>query len=607
MGKIIYTLSLLLYASTFCFSQKNTKYDSLCFECVNTKSESEKIAALNNLKNYCYNKKYLRREGDSVFHEQLRIAKSTGDKTLILNAYFNNSVADIEPWSSNEEFRNATGFLRQAIDHAKKMNENYYLVTGYLRLAFVLRKKGDLDEALVAATTGIPVLDWINNDSLKAALYIEMGEIYRTKGIYLPACTYYNRAYDIAVKENKYPLQSDIHHRFSNLYKELGDFEEANTHLQESIKINTENENPEGLVKDNIDLARLTDDTFYAQKALQIAESQHMENHALAARRVLFSIYMLQGKSEKTLEYFNSNEELKESFTKRRKEDYNITMGEIFRYGNQPDLALNYFILAENELSQSYGVNNTRALLLEIAACYELKNTNKKAIEYYSKALPYFNESEDISSRQYIASHLSVLYKKEQRLDTALFYQERSASLKDSIQQLSHNKELALLGVSRENRQHDEELLQIRLAQQRSYNRQYQIIAIVICLVLIVALILGSLRLSPKVSKYLLPLIPYIFFIGIVEFILLLFETKFLHDFTHGEPLVLWIIKILLIATIIPAQHALEHWLTKFLQSRGLEKIRINLFSWLWSKKTRPAKTHIVASEKNSELLPNNN
>src|SRR5207344_2606187 len=90
-------------------------------------------------------------------------------------------------------------------------------------------------------------------------------------------------------------------------------------------------------------------------------------------------------------------------------------------------------------------------------------------------------------------------------------------------------------------------------------------------------------------SKTTIRLLGYVAFISLFEFIIVLIDG-FIHRLAHGEPLKIWLIKIVLIALLVPFQHYLEHGLIKFLASRKLIAAR-NKFSIkkLWQNMKKPA------------------
>ena len=94
------------------------------------------------------------------------------------------------------------------------------------------------------------------------------------------------------------------------------------------------------------------------------------------------------------------------------------------------------------------------------------------------------------------------------------------------------------------------------------------------------------------VSRYTIRTLSYFGFICLFEFVVMLLDT-FLHNtITHGEPLKTWLIKIFLIALLVPFQHFLEHSLTTFLESRKLMQLRRLLAVNQWWRKKNVSHPH---------------
>jgi hypothetical protein len=72
-----------------------------------------------------------------------------------------------------------------------------------------------------------------------------------------------------------------------------------------------------------------------------------------------------------------------------------------------------------------------------------------------------------------------------------------------------------------------------------------------------------------QVSEATIKLLGFFAFILLFEFIILIADTK-IHHMTHGEPLPILAIKIVLIAILLPLHHWLEHKVVKYLTSRRL-------------------------------------
>jgi hypothetical protein len=114
-------------------------------------------------------------------------------------------------------------------------------------------------------------------------------------------------------------------------------------------------------------------------------------------------------------------------------------------------------------------------------------------------------------------------------------------------------------------------------ATERKRNLQYMAITIAIAAFFFLMVLVGSF----PVSRFTIKALSYFAFICLFEFIVLLIDSA-LHHATHGEPLKIWLVKIFLIALLVPLQHGLEHGLTRFLASRRLVKMRSRLSVRRW-------------------------
>lgn len=593
-----YLIFLFITSLNFCIAQDVQTVDSLCRICMISKTEPEKVDALNNLANYYYNNKFYK-QADSVLTEQLHIAELSNNNDLILKTYFDNYINNISGWSKKEDFDWTIQFIEQGIEFAKSINDYDHIAIGYSRLAGILRKRGENEKAVENATMGLMGFQNINSDSVKAIVYIELGDCYLSKGQSVEACKSYNNAFDIALKSKNHILESDIYRRLANLYYVLGDITEAKKSLLKSVGVNKTYGNGEGLIKDYTELARVTDDTFYVKLSLSLSDSLHIDNYKLRVENIMLAIYMTKlTDSRKALEYLNSQAELKENFMEGGMANYYFELGEIYRYANNPDSALRYFKMAEPDLFKTFDASNAKYIFSEMAVCYELKNDKKNAIDYYEKTLDY--SKGDLSSIASISNSLSELYKQTGDFQKALSYKTIATKTQDSLTQLSKNKDIALLEVARETRKHEVEIEQEAEHLKNVQNLQYMAITISISVVFLCLLVIGMFA----VSKLVIKILGYFFFISLFEFIVLLLDNTFLNNATHGQPLKLWLIKIGLIALLVPCQHFLESRLLKFLESRKLLEARTKFsFKKWWIRIRKQSSRPEIAIEEGVGVL----
>jgi hypothetical protein len=211
--------------------------------------------------------------------------------------------------------------------------------------------------------------------------------------------------------------------------------------------------------------------------------------------------------------------------------------------------------------------------------------------------------SEHANNPNYIVTYsdsLSVLYEKVNDFKNALFYSKQSMIYKDSLKTLSKEKDIALMKVDRENRRHEQDILQQQKLENSRRNIQYMAITVVLIIVFFGMLLIGTF----PVSKLTVRMMGYFFFISLFEFIVLLIDNLFLTHVVHNQPLKLWLIKIALIGLLAPFQHFLEKNLIGLLASRKLIEARnnISIKKW-WFKIRKPLPVEDKGLEEDSAVL----
>lgn len=597
MQKIAITLLVFFVLSQKkCFAQFSKQLDSLCVLCNRTTSDSQKVIALGKLADYYYIFK-LERQADSILNQQLLIAELSNNSNLILQALFGDAILNISSTATSESFDKTIKFIQKGIDYAKSTNQYNYIALGYTRMSDILRRRGEYDKALSNSVLALSSLQNVTSDSVKALTYISLGDTYQARGEEVSACTNYNNAYDIAVKIKSVPLQSKIHHCISEMYKSLDDDDLAKDELNKSLTLNKLSGYSEGMMMDYFDLARLTEEPYFISKAIDIADSLRLYKYLINAKRLMLAYYYVVEKNNgKALQYLKNEPDMKQSFLNSGIENYYQTIGNIYLYSNQPDSALFYYQLAVPEFERKFDKQPTQIIFELMAESYTLKNDFSKAIIYYRKALELTDDSKTIAK---YSDSLSDLYEKQKDYKHAFFYSKQATTFKDSLRSLSKEKDIALLKVDRENRKHEQELIQQQKTENNKRNLQYMAITVVIIIVFFGMLLIGSF----PVSKLTVRLMGYFFFISVFEFIVLLIDNLFLTHVVHNQPLILWLIKIALIGLLVPFQHFLEHNLLGLLESKKLIEVRtkFSLKRW-WSSLKKPPSNEEVLEEDTAVL-----
>jgi len=593
----IIVLGFLFFTSAI-RSQVNHKIDSLIILLQKANGDSAKVMISGKLAEY-YFIYQLDKAGDSMLQKQLNIAEFSQNKYLILQALFGNAITNISNWRSKETFDRAILFLNKGLDYAKSTGDEDYIALAYTRIAALYRKRGQLENSFTNANIAFTSSLNIRSDSIKILAAIELGDTYLAKGESLLAFKTYINAYDKSAAIDNIHLQSEVLHRYSSLYQTLGNRDQAKENLYQSLELNRENKNYEGLINDYIDLARLTDERFFIEKAIQLSDSLNLEKYLIQVKRIMFGYYTyIIGNSDSTVNYINSNADLKQVFLNGGLPSYHWNLGSVFHYANKPDSALYYFKSAEPFFNRDYDIRTRQALYEEMAECYLMKQDHKQSIVYFEKALELIKQYNDPAKEARYTLSLSDLYSKLENYKMAYSYSSRSAQLKDSLQKLSNLRDIALVEVNNEKRNHEKELQAQEERRIVRRNLQYMAITVALTVIFLVLIVMGTLSASPLTIK----ILGYFSFISLFEFIVLLIDN-FLHRIAHGEPLKIWLCKIILIALLVPFQHYLEHGMIRFLASKRLAKIKEKVSFKKWWQAKKPTTDTIDEIEKDGAVL----
>ena len=511
MKKIpIILLLLFIFSLNFCAAQFKRQLDSLCIVCNNTLSDSDKVVALGKIANLYYTYQ-LNRQGDSVLHDQLQVAELSDNNNLILLALFSDAITNISTYATAESFDKIVAFLQRGIDFAKSQNQYDYTALGYTRMANVLRKRGQNDKALYEATQALQLLPNISSDSIKAIIYMELGNSYVARSEAVSAVRNFNNAFDIALKLKSVPLQSEIYHCFAEMYFVLLENKDiAKDFLKKSIKLDKENNYLEGQIRDYYDLSRVTDEVSYLKKAITLSDSLHYNKYILQAKKLMFLYYFIVDKNaDKALQYLNNESDVKESIINQGIGNYYLTLGHIYYYSDKFDSALAYFKLAEYDFVKNFDETRTRGLFKYIASTYQKLYDLPNAIAYYLRALALSKKTNDAKSVASVSDSLSTLYELQGDYKQAYIYSMQARGYNDSLRKLSKARDIALLDVDRENRKHEDELRQEAQRQNNKRDAQYMLITVSLTVLFSIMLLIGTF----PVSKLTIRMLGYFFFI----------------------------------------------------------------------------------------------
>ena len=302
-------------------------------------------------------------------------------------------------------------FVNKGLEYSKTIGREDYVTLSYIRLATLYRKKGESDKAFYNTNNALTSSLIINNDSIKILATIESGDSYQAKGESLWAFKAYTNAFDNAVAEDNVVLQSEVYHRFSELYLSLRNDPTAKEYLLRSVELNKKHMNGEGLIKDYIDLARLTNERYYIEKALSLSDSLNLENYFIRAKEIMYGYYtVLVRNSDSTLKFLNDNPDLTQTWKNIGMPYYFMNIGSVYQYADKWDSAVYYLQLAQPGYEKHFNNKNRQELYTEIGKCYSLLQKPEQAILYYEKAFDLIKQINSLANAIAYSDALCSLY-----------------------------------------------------------------------------------------------------------------------------------------------------------------------------------------------------
>lgn len=441
----------------------------------------------------------------------------------------------------------------------------------YIGMARVARGKGDYGQALNYNNLALSIASASNSDSLKVQAYSSIGNTYRSRNEKLLAFRNYLDALNVAELSNRNDLVKIVNEALIDFYVSIEEYDKAVDYAMKTIAIDRERNDRYSLLGDYNNAGRL----FTLKKQMDLALTMYEKTIALADS-LKFSVYSLNIYLSIANMYFNNNEVRKGvtylndhpqllAFLRHAGMGFflDVGYGSIYTELEKYDSALYFFKRAEPEIEAKANPFGKYDFYRQFGDFYKEKKDYKTAIAYYLKAWNIGQQTRDISELELCAKNLDTLYDRTGDFKTAYSYNIAYNQYKDSIQSLAREADVLKLEVDSDNRRRERLAKEEEERTQRRHNIQYMGFTVGIAALFVVLVMLGFFMVSPRTIRAL----GFFSFIFLFEFIILLADKQ-IHEWTHGEPWKILLIKIFLAAVLLPLHHWLEHRVIHYLSTR---------------------------------------
>jgi len=568
-------LALLLFCCQLLMAQQNPAVvDSMKRELDKTKAPSDRIDLLGKLCMVLMNTSIP--EADRYGLMMTREAEISRKRPLMVKAAYFNGIRYSFFRQNKQYVQKAIDYFNQGIAIARQNELDKELAEGYLHLSTVYQQVPDLEKALSYTTQAFALSQVVGYDSLMAATQLSYGNVYQAKKERLLALRYYLNALKIAEEKKLPSLLRSSYSNLTSFYADIKEYDKAIDYakaaLDELPTVKSGNERYQKVVdligignlyvaKKNFEMS-----VYYFEESLKLADSLHYAPLKMPAYNGLLMQYIEAKQPQKALEFFNTHTDLRQfitnfGFAHAIDDAYGVIHTQLGNY----DSAAFYFARAEPR----YAHQGTPGIRLNfynhVGTYYQKSGRPEKAVEYFLRAKNIADSISNLEWQQNLSKSLDTAFAQAGDFRQSRHYGGLYAIYRDSLQKLGEQKDLLQMELADEQQRTERKRREDEEALREKHNIQYMGITIAIALVFLLLVLMGAFRVSVSTIK----IMGFFAFIFLFEFIILIADNK-IHHWTHGEPLPILGIKIVLIAMLLPLHHWLEHKVVHYLSSRRL-------------------------------------
>jgi len=568
------TLTATLLLTALAYAQQSVIVDSLKKKLAVATTQEQKVKLLGNLSLILINGNL--EESDKYGQLMNEEAERSRDRKLMVKALNINGMRYSYLGMNKDFVQKSLGFYTRALKLARESKLDESIAETLISLSGVYQQVPDLERSLTYTTEASSIASALKNDSLQAEVYNSFGSIYQAKKERLLSLRNYLNGLRLAEELKNPDLLRSCYRNLMGFYADIREFDKAIDFAQKALDELARSRKGGQQYNRVVDLFYIGNlyvykkdfdmSISYFEQSIRIADSLKYMQLKMPAYQGLLAQYMGAHQPQKALAYLNDHPDLKQYITAfgmghAIDRFYAVIYRDLGRY----DSAAFYF----NRAAPIYEASSTNANKIEFyyqyADFFKSSGQNAQAIAYYQKAKGLADGVADLEWQQEIAKQLDTVYERAADYKQSHFYSNLYHEYKDSLRQLGEEKDLLQMELSDEQQRQERLAREEEAALERRHYVEYTGITIGIATVFLLLVLMGAFRVSEGTIK----VMGFFAFILLFEFIILLADTK-IHHWTHGEPLKVLGIKIILIAMLLPLHHWLEHKVVSYLASRRL-------------------------------------
>ncbi len=463
-----------------------------------------------------------------------------------------------------------------------------------ITMAKVWRLKEQNDKALQHNQQALMFANICKDDSLLVIAHIGLGNTLLEKSQKLDAFRNYMTALDLADQSERKTLLALAYRKLSDFYANIQQYEKSKDYLYKQLSLAKESNADlyeiiplySAIALRNISAKQYDLAEAYLDSAMAICDKANKPMLKLNLLDPFFMLYFSSNNPQKIFGLLQDKKDLIDmiksiGFTS----PIDFLIGAAYAELKQFDSAHVYYKKAEPFYMFQSAPVNRQYYMRSYADLYKKEQNWTKAQEIYQQVFDNVKLTGDLENQRDVAKELDTIYQRSGNFQQAHLYAGIYSKLNDSLQQLSKEKDLLSVEVENENKRKEREQARQREEQNRRHNIQYMGITVAIAAIFLLLTLMGLF----KISKSTIKILGFFAFIFLFEFIILLADNQ-IHHWTHGEPWKIILIKIGLIAVLLPLHHWLEEKVIHYLTNKDL--LSNSRFKFMSAKLKSPADGH---------------
>jgi hypothetical protein len=484
-------------------------------------------------------------------------AEQTRDRKLIATMYRKNAEQYLN-LQGLERQEKALAEIEKGLIFAKEVQYNVEIAALLQRKAATFRNMGKLPEAIRVHAESINYADLSNNDSLKISVQTSYANSLLAKDENLEAFRKYMQALNLAESINDDKLKVSLYERIASFYAKINQIEKAKDYYVKSIEQAKAVKDSGSVIYNYSSIIALyakNKDFNIAKEYLKILQKKVGTNEDFKQFALNAELQIVYYEDQKNLsDFFKKNPELLDSYKKYGMlSEYNRVKGVILAFDGKMDSASYYLNLAKKAINPS----DIKGILNWNSSYSIFLDKNKKYLEaakYLELNIPLAKQIQSLTGERELYKELDSLYIKGGDKQKEVANKLLLFTIKDSLDKQQKANDLLGVEIDIENKRTEREKIAKEEKLMKRNNLQYMGISGFIIALFIGLVALGRLKVKPWLIRGL----GFLSFILLFEFIVLLIDGQ-IHTLTHGEPLPILLIKIVIIAFLMPFHHWLEH------------------------------------------------